>query len=252
MHRLSGSLLLRSIFPWLAPLMSLSASAIADTHLFASPGHSTSFFVFPAMPKAPNFCLEGQHHHAGVWLLCISKGGPGSTHSPSGWSRWPGKGWWWAFWVYLSVSLPTGGLGAPFWPPLPSVCGTVLLPVLPLLAASSTSELATTITASQVTLSHTSPAPEHCSRSDQTGPDQRLGHHQLQGWTWNFYRWSWRVRILLSQFLSCLIFTLLTLSPHPTGGEWASSCVRSCHPPCWMDSLSQSATLSVCCGEKMI
>lgn len=55
MHRLSGSHLLRSIFPWLAPLMSLSASAVADTHLFASPGHSTSFFVFPAMPKASNW-----------------------------------------------------------------------------------------------------------------------------------------------------------------------------------------------------
>lgn len=131
-HVMSDFLLLGSIFPWLAPLVSLSASAVVDTHLFASPGHSTSF-VFPVVPKAQLvFCLEGHQHQAGVWLLCTSKGtwvhpeplklepvgrqrllmgAPSVFGSLSSWGR--GR----------------EGLGEPFWPPLPTVCGIVLLTI---------------------------------------------------------------------------------------------------------------------------
>lgn len=51
-------------------LACLGPFSLVDTHLFASPGHSMSFFVFPVVPKAPNCCS------AGVWLLCTCREDP--------------------------------------------------------------------------------------------------------------------------------------------------------------------------------
>lgn len=211
----------------------MSASAIVDAHLFASPGHSTSFFVFPLIPKAPNWCsalwdtitmqecdycasLRGCVHPEPLKLELVARQSlVMGAHS-----------------VFGSVSAHerAGGILASL-----AQCEWDSSADVP----ASPGSLQHTVRAGQhhhsqsgCALPHLSSywAMQHVRQKARSPPATRLAIKSLQ-------------MVLKSQhsfYLSSWVFSFLPfwLSPHPTGGEWASGCIRSCHPLCWVDSLS--------------